>query len=441
MENDDLIGKIIHGSYLITSKLGEGAMGRVYLAENALVQDKKYAIKVLKRELTRSPNFKQQFYEEAAHQAQLSHPNIVQMYDYFQEGEDYFLVLEYVGGRSLADRIDALGGPMAEKEALHIFKGVLAGLNCAHERAILHRDIKAPNVMVDNSNRALLTDFGIARQSGGESAANIGRVIGTPEYMSPEQFENSDKVDHRSDVYSAGILLFEMLTGRLPFKDTSRETLKQQHITTPTPNPRIINSKIKKPLANIVLKATQKDPDDRFQGCLAFLKAIESYERGRNWKIWGLSLSIILAAGIWYFVQNLKAVRSLASLATDNYALLCREAETLKRKETGLRIAAESGDAEMVEAFSKHVSDHNANIEKFLGDYASAFRELSTFRGSTAHEVFSEREQIDDVRTRYEQADESERAKFWQLTGDDYEQFTTTGQSPDRGTMLEKCPP
>jgi serine/threonine protein kinase len=441
VENDDLIGKIIHGSYLITSKLGEGAMGRVYLAENALVQDKKYAIKVLKRELTRSPNFKQQFYEEAAHQAQLSHPNIVQMYDYFQEGEDYFLVLEYVGGRSLADRIDALGGPMAEKEALHIFKGVLAGLNCAHERAILHRDIKAPNVMVDNSNRALLTDFGIARQSGGESAANIGRVIGTPEYMSPEQFENSDKVDHRSDVYSAGILLFEMLTGRLPFKDTSRETLKQQHITTPTPNPRIINSKIKKPLANIVLKATQKDPDDRFQGCLAFLKAIESYERGRNWKIWGLSLSIILAAGIWYFVQNLKAVRSLASLATDNYALLCREAETLKRKETGLRIAAESGDAEMVEAFSKHVSDHNANIEKFLGDYASAFRELSTFRGSTAHEVFSEREQIDDVRTRYEQADESERAKFWQLTGDDYEQFTTTGQSPDRGTMLEKCPP
>lgn len=441
MENDDLIGRIIHGSYSITSKLGEGAMGRVYLAENALVQDKKYAIKVLKRELTRSPNFKQQFYEEAAHQAQLSHPNIVQMYDYFQEGEDYFLVLEYVDGRSLADKIDALGGPMAEKEALHIFKGVLAGLNCAHEKAILHRDIKAPNVMVDSSNRALLTDFGIARQAGDESAANIGRVIGTPEYMSPEQFENSDKIDHRSDVYSAGILLFEMLTGRLPFQDTSRETLKQQHISTPTPNPRIINSKIKSSLAAIVLKATQKNPDDRFQGCLAFLKAIESYERGKNWKIWGLSLSILLAAGTWYFVQNLKAVRSLATLATDNYALLCREAETLKRKEAGLRIAAEAGDAEMVEAFSKHVSDHNANIEKFLGDYASAFRELSTFRDSTAYKVFSEREQIGEAAgARYEQADESERARFWQLTGDDYEQFRKTGQNPGRKTMLEKCP-
>jgi DNA-directed RNA polymerase specialized sigma subunit len=218
--------------------------------------------------------------------------------------------------------------------------------------------------------------------------------------------------------------------------------LNNSILPLPPPNPRIINSKIKKPLADIVLKATQKDPDARFQGCLAFLKAIESYERGRNWKIWGLSLSIILAAGIWYFVQNLKAVRSLATLATDNYALLCREAETLKRKESGLRIAAESGDAEMVEAFSKHVSDHNANIEKFLGDYAGAFRELSKFRGSTAHKVFSEREQIDEAaRARYEQTDELERAKFWQLTGDDYEQFRTTGQNPAKGTMLGKCPP
>jgi hypothetical protein len=392
--------------------------------------------------LTRSPNFKQQFYDEAAHQAQLSHPNIVQMYDYFQVGEDYFLVLEYVDGRSLADMIDALGGPMPEKQALHIFKGVLAGLNCAHEKAILHRDIKASNVMVDSSNRALLTDFGIARQAGGEHAANLGRVIGTPEYMSPEQFVNSDKIDHRSDVYSAGILLFEMLTGKLPFQGATQDVLKAQHIGTPIPHPRTINPKLKKPLAEMILKATAKNPDARYQGCLAFLKAIESYERGTSWKIWGLSLSIILAAGIWYFVQNLKAVRTLATLATDNYALLCREAEILKRKETGLHVAAETGNAEMVEAFSRHVKDHNANIEKFHDDYANSLRELAKFRTAAARKVFAAPERIDQAeRPRYEQADELKRAKFWELTGSDYERFRNTGEEPSKEAMLTQCPP
>ena len=441
MENDDLIGKIIHGSYSIKSKLGEGAMGRVYLAENALVKDKKYAIKVLKRELTRSANFKQQFYDEAAHQAQLSHPNIVQMYDYFQEGEDYFLVLEYVDGHSLADMIDALGGPMAEKQALHIFKGVLAGLNCAHEKAILHRDIKAANVMVDSSNRALLTDFGIARQAGDELAANLGRVIGTPEYMSPEQFENSDKIDHRSDVYSAGILLFEMLTGHLPFKGTSLEALKEQHLGTPTPNPRIINPKLTKPLAEIVLRATQKDPGARFQGCLAFLKAIESYERGRSWKIWALSLSILLAAGTWYFIQNEKAIRSLATLSSDKYALFCQEGERLKTKEKGLRIAVESGNSQYVEDLSKQIQELDANVKKYSNEYNTALHELSGFGNAKVHQIFSEPERsIEFDQAGYTETDKMVRAKFWALAGKDYEYLKTAGRSPTREAILEKCP-
>jgi hypothetical protein len=338
--------------------------------------------------------------------------------------------------------IDASGDPMPEKQALHIFKGVLAGLNCAHEKAILHRDIKASNVMVDSSNRALLTDFGIARQVGGEHAASPGRVIGTPEYMSPEQFVNSDKIDHRSDVYSAGILLFEMLTGQLPFKGDTQDVLKAQHVGAPIPHPGVVNPKLKKPLAEMILKATGKNPDARYQGCLAFLKAIESYERGTSWKIWGLSLSIILAAGIWYFVQNLKAVRTLATLATDNYALLCREAEILKRKETGLHVAAETGNAEMVEAFSRHVKDHNANIERFHEDYANALHDLAKFRTAAAHKVFAAPERIDEAeRARYEQADELKRAKFWELTGVDYERFRNTGEEPSKEAMLTKCPP
>ena len=175
-----------------------------------------------------------QFFEEATHQAQLSHPNVVQMTDYFKEGEDYFLVLDFVQGRSLAGVIDSIKGPMPQKQALRIFKEILEALNCAHEKAILHRDIKASNVMVDSSGRALLTDFGIAQQAGDEQAASLGRVIGTPEYMSPEQYIDSDKIDHRSDVYSAGILLFEMLTGRLPFQG-SQDELREQHLGVPSP--------------------------------------------------------------------------------------------------------------------------------------------------------------------------------------------------------------
>lgn len=440
-EDDNLVGKTIHGSYAIISKLGEGAMGRVYLAENILVREKKYAVKVLKRELTVNPNFMRQFYEEAAHQAQLSHPNIVQMYDYFQDGQDYFLVLEYVEGTSLADLIDERHGqPLPEKQALNIFKGVLAALNCAHEKAILHRDIKASNVMVGGANRALLTDFGIARQAGDEQAASLGRVIGTPEYMSPEQFINSDKIDHRSDVYSAGILLFEMLTGQLPFKGSSLEELKESHIAVPVPNPRVVNPKIRKCLAEIVIKATQKEPDARFQGGLAFLKAIERCERGRSWQILALSLSILLAAGVWYLVQNEKAIRTLATTSTDNLALLCREAETLQRKETGLRIANEAGDSAMAEAFTENIAAHNANIDKFFSEYARTLEELSTYRESTVSKVFSEPEQIATSSTDSQAGGDPARARFWQLTGNAYEQLSNNGQHPEKQAVLKTCP-
>jgi tRNA A-37 threonylcarbamoyl transferase component Bud32 len=438
--NDPLIGKTLHDSYLIISKLGEGAMGRVYLAENIRVRERKYAIKVLKRELTVNPRFMNQFFEEATHQAQLSHPNVVQMTDYFKEGEDYFLVLDFVQGRSLAEVIDSIKGPMPQKQALRIFKEILEALNCAHEKAILHRDIKASNVMVDSSGRALLTDFGIARQAGDEQAASLGRVIGTPEYMSPEQYIDSDKIDHRSDVYSAGILLFEMLTGRLPFQG-SQDELREQHLGVPVPNPRTINPKIKKCLAEVVVKATQKGPDARFQGCVAFLKAIERCERGKKWELAALSLAVLLATGTWYWVQNEKAVRSLVTLSADDYALLCREAEAMKRKETGLRIAKESGDSAMTEAFSKSIDAHHANMNKFFGEYSNALDELSKYRTGAVRKVFTEAPQMRESGSKEtDQATETERARFRQLTGENFEELASTGRGPAKETMLQKCP-
>jgi serine/threonine protein kinase len=440
--DDNLSGKTVHGSYAIISILGEGGMGRVYLAENVLVRDRKYAVKVLKRELTRSSNFKKQFDDEAAHQAQVSHPNIIEMFDYFKEGEDYFLVLPYIEGQSLADKIDSLHGqPMVEKEALRIIKDVLAALNCAHQKAILHRDIKASNVMVDKSGRTFVLDFGIARQAGDQQAASLGRVIGTPEYMSPEQFIDSDKVDHRSDVYSTGILLFEMLTGKLPFQGGSQLALKEQHLGAPVPNPRILNPKIKKKLAEIVLKATQKDPGARFQGCLDFLKAIESYERARSWKIFGLSLSILLAAAIWYLTQNEKAIRSLATLSSDKYALFCQESERLRIKEAGLEIAKKTGNSQFVEELSKQVKDLNTNVIRYLGDYINAIQDLSDFRNAKVQQIFTEPENISGPeQAGYNAVDKMMRAKFWLLARKSYEDFINMRKSPSRESMQEECP-
>ncbi|HET7061487.1 MAG TPA: serine/threonine-protein kinase [Nitrosospira sp.] len=440
-DKDDLIGKTIHGSYLIISLIGEGGMGRVYLAENVEVREKKYAIKVLKRELTANPKFMNQFFEEATHQAQLDHSNIVQMENYFKEGEDYFLVLSFVEGRSLAEIIDSLHGPMPKKQAAQIFKEVLRALNCAHEKAILHRDIKASNVMVDNSGRALLTDFGIARQAGDEQAASLGQVIGTPEYMSPEQFIDSDKVDHRSDVYSAGILLFEMLTGQLPFKG-SQDELREKHLSAPVPNPRTINPKIKKCLAEAVVKATQKEPDARFQGCIAFLKAVERCERGRRWEIAALGLSVVIAAGAWYMTQaeNEKAARTLAASSVSNYASLCREAEALERKELGLRTAQGIGDSGMAEAFQKEINAHKIKISKFFGEYSNALDELSKYQGGMVHKVLKESVHEEEANRTPDPGRQAERERFERLTGENFDQRSSTGKGPTVETMLHNCP-
>jgi serine/threonine protein kinase len=439
-DKDDLIGKTIHGSYLIISLIGEGGMGRVYLAENIRIPEIRYALKVLKRELTTNPKFMKQFFEEATNQGQLSHPNVVKMEDYFKEGEDYFLVLDFVEGRSLADVIDSSGGPMPQKQAVHIFKEVLGALNCAHEKAIFHRDIKASNVMIDSAGRALLTDFGIARRATDEQAASVGRVVGTPEYMSPEQFIDSDKVDHRSDVYSAGILLFEMLTAQLPFKG-SQDELREKHLNVPVPNLRIINPKIKKCLREIIVKATQKDADARFQGCVAFLKAIERCERGWKWEIAALGLSIMIAAGAWYMTlsENEKAAHGLSASLVNNYASLCREAEALKRKETGYDIAMKAANSNMTDAFSKEISAHKIKMNKFFGEYGDALDQLSKYRASMVLEVLK-KSIGEEPGGAVDPGARAEHERLRQLTSENYEQFVSSGKSPSEEAMLKNCP-
>lgn len=431
---DSLIGKTIHGNLFIKNKLGEGAMGTVYLAENIALREKRYAVKVLKRELTHNPSFKKRFHDEARHQAELSDPHIVQMYDYFNVGDDYFLVLEYVDGRSLDNVIDSKGGPLDEKQALTIIKGILSGLDCAHQNALLHRDVKPANVMVDKAGRPRLTDFGIARQAGVVSQIDAGKSIGTPAYMSPEQIGNPDGIDHRSDVYSVGIVLFEMLTGKLPFQGASFASIAEEQINAPVPDPRVANRKIKKGLSEIVRKAMQKNPGDRFQGCVEFRKALEAYERGRNWPLWAVCVSVLLAAGVYGYktyktkIDELPVIRGLVTSATDSHAMVCREGELLKRKDKGKRLAEESGNSGFADQLAKQIEEINVNMTNFVAAYANQISKLSELDHDSVQRVLSE--QDEDIY----------RARYRQLAGKDYGQFTAGREPPTREAMLRECP-
>jgi tRNA A-37 threonylcarbamoyl transferase component Bud32 len=435
METDTLIGKTIHTNLFIKSKLGEGGMGTVYLAENAALREKKYAVKVLRRELTDKAGFRERFYEEAQHQAQLDHPNIVQMYDYFNIGDDYFLILEFVDGQALDAMIDTSNGPLPEKRTLSIIRDVLAGLNCAHEKGILHRDVKPSNVMIDASGRARLTDFGIARQFGGTGRSEAGMTLGTPEYMSPEQIQEPDTVDHRTDVYSAGILLFEMLTGKVPFDGPSQKDIQQKQLNAPVPDPRTRNPRIKKRLAGIVSKAMHKKPDERFQGCLEFRKAIDAYAQPKA-PLWALAVFLVLvsiALAFHFFItlpETVQVVRGHAKSAASNYALLCQQAKTLPMKQTGMRLASESGNSGLADDFARQVADISANMNDFAGNYVKQISAMKAYDPGTVQRVLSEIPADDDV---------PDRAHYWQMAVRDYGNLAAGRALPDMPAMIGDC--
>lgn len=245
-------------------------MGQVYMAQAAhgLV-----AIKVLRPELASDARFTERFMVEARSLETLRHPHIVSACDHFIEDGYCCIVLEYVKGESLADRIDR-DGAMPVVQALAILEPILDALDYAHYSGFIHRDVKPANVMLDRDGKPKLCDFGIAREIGARRLTAVGRSVGTPEYMSPEQFA-AHEVLHTSDVYSSGIVLFEMLTGRLPFNGNQYE-LAQKHTHEPPPDPASLNRAITSKLSYIVLKALRKAPNRRFQGCADFADALRA---------------------------------------------------------------------------------------------------------------------------------------------------------------------
>jgi eukaryotic-like serine/threonine-protein kinase len=259
--SDTLINTLFDGRYRIMRKLGSGGMADVYLAEDEEL-GRRVAIKILNDKYAPDEQFVERFRREAKNAAGLSHPNIVSIYDRGEAEGTYYIAMEYLDGRSLKELVVARG-PLPIPDAISATRQVLAALRFAHRKGVVHRDIKPHNVMADADGRLKVTDFGIAR-AGVSQMTEAGSIIGTAQYLSPEQARGAP-VDQRSDLYSMGVVLYEMLTGQVPFTGESPVEIAMKHLSdTPRP-PSLLRPDIPPDLDMVVLRALAKNPEDRFQ--------------------------------------------------------------------------------------------------------------------------------------------------------------------------------
>ena len=256
------------GQYRLTKEVGKGGFATVYRALQPAL-NRHVAIKLLHPEYVRDAGTIRRFKREALAVARLNHPNIVTVYDYGEHEGRAYLVMEYIEGSTLKDR---LGRPVSSTMALDLVTAVSSALDYAHSKGLVHRDIKPANILFTQEGRIVLSDFGIVRLADNQSSLTRG-VIGTPYYMSPEQALGRE-VDGRSDLYSLGVVLFEMLTGRVPYKGESPIATLSMHASLPVPSARELNQSLTEGIERVVRVALAKTPDDRFQTGLEFRSAL-----------------------------------------------------------------------------------------------------------------------------------------------------------------------
>jgi serine/threonine protein kinase len=269
---DELIGATI-GHYRITQSLGQGGMAAVYKAYQENL-DREVAIKILPEHYSHNANFVARFKLEARALARLNHPNIVTVHDAGEFQRRLYIVMAYIPGGTLRERLDR---PLPVTRVVEITRAVAAALGYAHERNIIHRDVKPANVLMDLDGRPVLSDFGIAKvvaEETGEQLTSTGTGIGTPEYMAPEQCRGLP-VDSRSDIYALGVMAYEMFTGRTPFQGAPFTAVIYAQIHEPPPPPSHFNPQIPPAVDAVILQALAKDPDQRFQRATDFADALE----------------------------------------------------------------------------------------------------------------------------------------------------------------------
>jgi serine/threonine protein kinase len=265
-----MIGNVV-GNYKIVEKIGEGGMGSVFKGIDMMLE-REVAIKVLRPELAGQPEIVERFRSEAVTLARLNHPKIATLYSFFRHRDDFMMVMEFVPGQTLGDVI-VNRGALKWSDAIPMICQALEGIDHAHSLGIVHRDVKPANMMLTASGTVKVMDFGIARVLGTARMTRAGHLIGTIEYMSPEQVKGQH-TDARSDIYSSGIVLYELLTGRVPFSSDSEFDLMRSQIEEPPPPPRVFAKTIPEAIELAILRALAKNPGERFETAGEFREAL-----------------------------------------------------------------------------------------------------------------------------------------------------------------------
>jgi len=324
-------GTTFAGRYEIIEELGKGGMGKVYRVEDKKINEE-VALKLIKPEIAAEKKTIERFRNELKFAREISHRNVCRMYDLNEEEGMPYITMEYVTGEDLKSLVKRIGKIPVEK-AVSIAKQVCEGLAEAHRIGVVHRDLKPSNIMIDREGNVRIMDFGIARSLKAKNITREGVMIGTPEYMSPEQVEGK-KADQRSDIYSLGIIIFEMATGRAPFEGETPLSIAMKHKSEEPPDPRKINAQIPDDLSRLILKCMEKDNEKRYQGTKELLSELNKIEipatervfpkkkpeaeipkkRFQSFVVPGIIilLVIIIAAGYLFFGQILKTEKPKA---------------------------------------------------------------------------------------------------------------------------------
>jgi len=277
-----MIGKLLLNRYELLEKIGEGGMGSVYKAKCHLL-NRFVAVKILKAELNNDEDFVARFKREATSIASLSHPNIVNVHDVGAEEHINFIVMEYIDGKTLKQIIKE-NGRISSRETLDIVFQVAKALECAHKNNIIHRDIKPDNIMIMEDNMVKVMDFGIAKVADSRTATNCNNVMGTVRYFSPEQAKGNF-VDCRTDIYSLGIVMYEMVTGQVPYNADSAISIAMMHIQEPVIPPKEIITDIPENINQVILKSMQKEPIKRYQTAREMADVLKTIKQYPNFKI------------------------------------------------------------------------------------------------------------------------------------------------------------
>jgi serine/threonine-protein kinase len=266
-------GTIVDERYQLKQKIGTGGMADVWLAADAEL-DRDVAVKILHDRFAQDREFVERFRREAQSAAGLQHPNVVSIFDRGEFRDTYFIAMEYVDGPQLKDLVK---GGMSTQDAVDFTRQILNAARFAHRKGIVHRDLKPQNVLIDDEGRARVADFGIARGESSDITAT-GSVMGTAQYLSPEQAQGKETTP-RSDIYSIGVILYEALTGRVPFEGESAVAVALKQVSETPRRPSVINPNVPPALDAVVMRALAKDPEARFRDADAFLKALDAAER------------------------------------------------------------------------------------------------------------------------------------------------------------------